>query len=260
MSMENFYEIIPKVYTEDNYYNPNLDKGALKHPYRNIIAGPSGSGKTNTLMNILKRCNNYDRIYIFAKDLEEPFYQFLMDFYLNAEKRIKEEEGIDEQLIWASDKVEDIIKVDDLDKRYQNLVIFDDLVGEKDLSRVEDMFKRGRKKNASSIFITQSYFKTPSFIRQNCDYVMLRKLATKGDMTRVIADNGNEIDKEEFKRIYKEATEKDGDVLLIDKKTTHPLLKFRRNFTGVDEKLMRDYFKNKLNFSEEEIENYINSH
>ena len=47
-------------------------------PYRKLIIGPSGSGKTNYLLNSIQRNNNIvDKIYLYAKDLEEPKYQLL---------------------------------------------------------------------------------------------------------------------------------------------------------------------------------------
>ena len=45
-----------------------------------MIIGPSGSGKTNYLLNSMQKDNNItDKIYLYAKDLEEPKYQFLID-------------------------------------------------------------------------------------------------------------------------------------------------------------------------------------
>ena len=41
-------------------------------PYRKLIIGPSGSGKTNCLLNSIQIYPNIDKIYLFAKDLEEP--------------------------------------------------------------------------------------------------------------------------------------------------------------------------------------------
>ena len=47
--------------------------------YRMLIIGPSGSGKTNALLNLIQQSNNIiDKIYLYAKDLEEPKYQFLI--------------------------------------------------------------------------------------------------------------------------------------------------------------------------------------
>ena len=49
-------------------------------PYRKLIIGSSGSGKTNYLLNLIQRDNNIvDKIYFYAKDLEEPKYKLLID-------------------------------------------------------------------------------------------------------------------------------------------------------------------------------------
>ena len=49
-------------------------------PNRKLIIGPSGSGKTNYLLNSIQRDNNIvDKIYLYAKDLEEPKYKLLID-------------------------------------------------------------------------------------------------------------------------------------------------------------------------------------
>ena len=41
---------------------------------------PSGSGKTNALLNLIQQDNNnlIDKIFLYAKDLSEPKYQFLI--------------------------------------------------------------------------------------------------------------------------------------------------------------------------------------
>ena len=45
-----------------------------------MIIGPSGSGKTNYLLNsIQKDSNTIDKIYLYAKDVDEPKYQFLIN-------------------------------------------------------------------------------------------------------------------------------------------------------------------------------------
>ena len=46
-------------------------------PYRKLIIGPSGSGKTNYLLSSIQKDNNIiDKIYLYAKDLEEPNVSF----------------------------------------------------------------------------------------------------------------------------------------------------------------------------------------
>ena len=63
----------------------NLDNIAEKDnnkawPYRKLIIGPSGSGKTNYLLNSIQKDKNIiDEIYLYAKDLEEPKYQLLIN-------------------------------------------------------------------------------------------------------------------------------------------------------------------------------------
>ena len=43
-----------------------------------LIIGGSGSGKTNVLLNLIKEQGNgalIDKVYLYAKDLNEPKYQ-----------------------------------------------------------------------------------------------------------------------------------------------------------------------------------------
>ena len=48
------------------------------HPYRILIIGGSGSGKTNALLNLIKEQDDIDKIYLYAKDLSESKYKFLI--------------------------------------------------------------------------------------------------------------------------------------------------------------------------------------
>ena len=44
------------------------------HPYRILIVGGSGSGKTNALLNLKKEQNDFEKIYLYARDLSKPKY------------------------------------------------------------------------------------------------------------------------------------------------------------------------------------------
>ena len=46
--------------------------------YGILIIGGSGSGKTNGLLNLIKEQDNIDKIYLYAKDLSELKYEFLI--------------------------------------------------------------------------------------------------------------------------------------------------------------------------------------
>ena len=48
------------------------------HPYRILIIGGSGSRKTNVLLNLISQQDGIDKIYLYAKDLSEPKYEFLI--------------------------------------------------------------------------------------------------------------------------------------------------------------------------------------
>ena len=52
-----------------------------------LITGDSGSGKTHASLNLIKEQDNdvlIDKIYFYAKDLNEPKYQFLIQKYEEA--------------------------------------------------------------------------------------------------------------------------------------------------------------------------------
>ena len=67
-----------------NEHNENHNKKwpyILDLPYRMLIIRGSGSRKTKALLNLIKEQdsdNLIDKIYLYAKDLNEPKYQFLI--------------------------------------------------------------------------------------------------------------------------------------------------------------------------------------
>ena len=48
------------------------------HSYRILIIGSSGLGKTNSLINLINEQDDIDKIYLYAKDLSEPKYEFFI--------------------------------------------------------------------------------------------------------------------------------------------------------------------------------------
>ena len=48
------------------------------HLYRILITGGSGSGKTNALLNLIQEQDDINKIYLHAKHLSKPKYEFLM--------------------------------------------------------------------------------------------------------------------------------------------------------------------------------------
>ena len=90
---------------------------------RMLICGSSGSGKTNTLMHMIYNLLYYDKVYLYAKNLEQSKYRDIIDIF----KPMSKEVGYD--IIESSN--DQIIPVSDLTDDNQKLVIFDDFVCEK---------------------------------------------------------------------------------------------------------------------------------
>jgi hypothetical protein len=197
-------------------------------PFRLLICGSSGCGKTNLLMNLIYNYLYYNKIYIYAKDLTESKYQILQDFFEEVTETMKEKTGDDFQVATFSSSKDDIVNVDDLDKEYQNLIIFDDFVTEADQHLIIDLFIRSRKKNCSLIYLTQSYFSTPKDIRLQCNYFILYNISNERELSEIQRDHCLDVDRETFKKYCNKTTLEQYNFFLIDKKSKE--LRFRKNF------------------------------
>ena len=58
--------------------NKNENKNNI-WPFRILIIEPSGSGKTNTLLHLINNLHPIDKIYLHAKDIHEPKYEYLIN-------------------------------------------------------------------------------------------------------------------------------------------------------------------------------------
>ena len=111
----------------DNITEKDYDKD---WPFlKKLIIGPSESGKTNYLLNSIQKDNDIiDKIYLYAKDLEEPKYKLLIDR--------REKAGINfnndpNAFIEYSNSMDDILSnIEDYNKEKKRkiLIIFDDMI------------------------------------------------------------------------------------------------------------------------------------
>ena len=68
----------------DNITNKNSKKHNENWPYipdypcRILIIGGSGSERENALINLINEQNDIDKIYLYARDLNEPKYKILI--------------------------------------------------------------------------------------------------------------------------------------------------------------------------------------
>ena len=63
----------------DNIVSNKNEKKDNNWSFRMLIIGPSGSGKTNTLLHIINNLHPIDKIYLYAKYLHKPKYEYLIN-------------------------------------------------------------------------------------------------------------------------------------------------------------------------------------
>ena len=213
--IKNLYEIIPKELL-DNVENPNFDKHQFKLPFRMCIVSPSGGGKTNFLVNLIGIFSagkgTFASITIITRNKDEPLYKWIT----TKSDQIVIKEGLS-----------NTPPLDKFDKDVSHLVVWDDLVLSKDLSSVEQYYIRARKFNVSCIFISQSFFKIPKIIRNNCSYLVLLKLSGNREVNIILSEFGLGITKEELLDLYQYATQEKFSPLIIDMEES-PEKRFRK--------------------------------
>lgn len=204
----------------DKYDNPNFKKIHIAHPARILIIGSSGSGKTTCLLEFIKLMSNtYDHMILCVKDSSEPLYKYLIHKLGNLLQ------------VYEGGKLPTIDEVKDVAKTGQTLIVFDDLVLEK--NQPTELFIRGRKigKGCSLVYISQSYYKVPKTIRINCDTLILKKLSTQRDLRMILSDYDLGKTKDELLKLYEEATKNRLDSFVIRmSEPSDSIYKYTKNF------------------------------
>ena len=172
----------------DAITNQNNKNGDKKWPYRMLMIGPFGLGKTNVLLNLIQKQNNnnhIDKIYLYAEDLSEPKYQFLIEKRENA--------GINNYndptaFIEYSNTMDDVYNPR---KKRKILIAFDDIIADimtykKFQAVINELFIRCRKLNISLVFITQSYFSIPNEVRLDSAHYLIMKIHNKRELQNIV--------------------------------------------------------------------------
>ena len=182
---------------------------------------------------------NQIKIYLYAKALYEPKYQFL----INKGESTKLRHFSDPKaFIEYSYDMHDIYKnINNFNPNKENkiLIVFNDMIvdminNKKLNSPVSELFIRGRKLNISLAFITQSYFKVPKDVKLNTTHFFIIKIPNKRELQQTVTNHLSDIDFNDFIRIYKKCTDEPYSFLVND--TTLPLdnpLRFRKNLYNI---------------------------
>lgn len=227
MSKINFYSLTKSEKT----INPNYEKHGIKVPFRMLIAAPSGSGKTNALMNlILAMDKTFHEIIVCVKSADEPLYQMLDQKLQNGVRFYEDGEVPPITDFSIKDAKGKLKRIDKL----QRLIVFDDLILDKAANRrAAEYYIKARKLGFSMCYISQSYYQTPKFIRDNCQYFILGRNLLKKDLRMILTIFPTELSIDEFSNIYNELTAEPLDVIIIDIEKRL----VRRNITGEPIKL-----------------------
>ena len=229
-----------KMISFDEYTNENKIEHNSKwpyipdHPYRILIVGGSGSGKTNALLNLINNQPDIDKIYLYAKDLYETKYQYL----INKREKVGLDHFKDPKAFmeYSNDMLDVYKSFEDYKPRKNRkvLIVFDDMIADminnKKLNPiVTELSTRGRRINISIVFISQSYFKVPKDVRLNTTYFFIMKIPNKRELQQIALNHSS--DSKDVIKIFKKYTAEPYSFLVND--TTLPSddpLRFRRIF------------------------------
>ena len=179
------------------------------NPYRILIIGGSESGKTNGLIDLENDQNDVDKVYLYARDLSEPKYEFLI--------KKREDVGIKHlnnpnAFIECSNTMDDVYdNINDYNSssRRKILIAFDDMIPDIMTNRrlqaiIKELFIRCRKLNISFVFITQSYFSAPKDVRLNSTHYLTMKINNRKELQNIAINHCADIDYKDFMKVYRE--------------------------------------------------------
>ena len=174
----------PKI---DNVNNNNNDIVSTYENHRHVIIGPSNVGKTYYMLKVLEKIGNKRPIHIITRSPNQyPNYKTS-------------------------------IEIKPINKYKGSIVIFDDMLGAKNSSQIDEFFTRGRHENLDVYYISQSYFGLPrQSIRNNSDRLILFK-QTLRDVQIMYYDIGAyDMNYDEFKLMCHKAWDEKYNYLCID--------------------------------------------
>ena len=181
----------PRLRTKHKRIHPAMPEDS----FRLVIAGPSGSGKTNTLLHMIYNLLHFDEILLFATNIHQDKYQFLLNDFA---KRVDPVAGY--QVIQTPGEIIPLHEAFSGNDS-QRLVIFDDFVCEKNQNEIINFFINGRHFNCSVIYLSQSFFKVPKNIRDTSSHFCIFRFLPK-ENKRIADDLG--VDPQKLDKATKE--------------------------------------------------------
>ena len=199
---------------------------SIQHPKRAIVCGTTCSGKTHTIISMLLQDGMvFDRIYIYSKSLKsDRKYKLLLDHLFEIQRNFEKANKCKiPDFITVGETYEDIPTLDKFDRNYRNLVLIDDFLEDirdkKKQDKFVSLYTRGRHKNVSCLFLTQSYFDVPPVIRLNTEYLLLHRSQSERNTMEIAYDCSAGMSVKEFIQIFNDVTNSKpvGAFLMVDK-------------------------------------------
>jgi hypothetical protein len=206
----NFYELPDIKENLTDYYNPAFEYTQMKIPARVGVISLTGGGKSNFLLNYIKLCSKhglgtFGHIHIVHK-IDEELYDYL--------KKVCKDKITFYKHLSQLPAPKDLQPND-----CHNLVVFDDVINDKDQQKICDYYIYGRKINnglgCSCIYISQKYFSIPKVVRAQLNYIILLKIRGMIDLNNICRDVDIGLSSKELKSYYDDATKNHLDFLKI---------------------------------------------
>lgn len=188
-----------------------------------VCCGPTSCGKTNLMCNILlKGYTDYDDVGIWSTTLHQSKYCGLREIYKQANIPAAFYENF-----------EDIPDPSDFDPSQIHVMVFDDVMN-KEQSKINEYFCRGRHNNFNVFYLCQSLYKLPKHgIRENANVYVLFPLNLKTLKSFYDEYVGNDMDYNEFKNFCKKAWRKNYGYVVINTWSTPKEYKYLDNYEEI---------------------------
>jgi len=200
-----------------------INELAPRMPFRMVVAGGSGSGKTNLVVDLISRWLPWNILMVYAKHLDIPAYVALRQKIEKREQKLKRPISV-----WSS-SLDDVIPLDELNPENAHIALFDDMVLDKKAQdKIAHFFIRGRHKNVSAIYVSQSWKQVPKMIRENCTHIILLRGNNADTLDDLYRDYGSGFkNKEDFLKFVRAGTQKPFGFVVIDDNPVLPELRYR---------------------------------
>ena len=228
----NPYKVKALKNNKSDLYQPECSENELvpKLPFGGLATGKSGSGKTNAIVHLLSTdCmlkDKFDYIYLFTAvkpddDLIKP---------LNIHKSCIFENFTENDVKKIIDKLDTFIKANGFKKCPSVLMIFDDILSNKEFLKSKTLTKlavANRHLNITYFILSQYYKKIPAVVRTNVKYLMFFPAALSEVEKLAEEMTPPNMSKKQFIKITQYATREQYNFLSINNTSKDRL---RKNF------------------------------